>query len=565
MLYFFACMCAGFVTPGLNQWILSIAPQESRGNFFAKKNILNSIVNASVMFLMGRQLDYFIGQGQPQTGYFIVYGTILLLTFLDIALLSHVWETPSQKVLNIRPQDFLRPFRDRKFRSVILFDTLWFIAGNFSSVFLPVYLLRGLGLSHSYISVMTILASVTGIFCNWVWGRMADRRGWRSVLTAASALSCCGYMGWFLITPTAALFAAPVLQCIATAGSSASSLATLNMEYASCPEEGKTVYLGAVAVVSNLMGYMATLAASGIQSTLEHSLGTERSVSRAVCHQRRRDAGVPVARTEKSAQNLSLTRPNASLRLSNGFDKTGKEIAMQKTIVPCAAFDRAAAQKVLRQVLQKPDSTLCLATGDTTAGIFTRMVELKQALDLDCARVKCINMDEYVGVRREEPASCYFRIVRDLYAPLGLREDQFYVPVAPTSQAQQERERFARKLRGFGGIDFMLLSVGGNGHIAFNEPGADFGAHIHVANLTQSTLQAKAELFGGADKVPAQGLTLGIADVMAARHILLVANGVHKAEIIRRALEGPITPEVPASVLQPHPNLDILLDEAAAQ
>ena len=209
---------------------------------------------------------------------------------------------------------------------------------------------------------------------------------------------------------------------------------------------------------------------------------------------------------------------------------------MQKTIVPCAAFDRAAAQKVLRQVLQKPDSTLCLATGDTTAGIFTRMVELKQALDLDCARVKCINMDEYVGVRREEPASCYFRIVRDLYAPLGLREDQFYVPVAPTSQAQQERERFARKLRGFGGIDFMLLSVGGNGHIAFNEPGADFGAHIHVANLTQSTLQAKAELFGGADKVPAQGLTLGIADVMAARHILLVANGVHKAEIIRRAM-----------------------------
>ena len=238
---------------------------------------------------------------------------------------------------------------------------------------------------------------------------------------------------------------------------------------------------------------------------------------------------------------------------------------MQKTIVPCAAFDRAAAQKVLRQVLQKPDSTLCLATGDTTAGIFTRMVELKQALDLDCARVKCINMDEYVGVRREEPASCYFRIVRDLYAPLGLREDQFYVPVAPPSQAQQERERFARKLRGFGGIDFMLLSVGGNGHIAFNEPGADFGAHIHVANLTQSTLQAKAELFGGADKVPAQGLTLGIADVMAARHILLVANGVHKAEIIRRALEGPITPEVPASVLQLHPNLDILLDEAAAQ
>ncbi len=278
-LYFFACMCAGFVSPGLNQWIMATAPQEGRGHFFAKKNILSSIVNASVMFLMGRQLDYFISKGQPQTGYFIVYGTILLLTFLDIAMLSQVWEAPSQRVLNIKPRDFLRPFRDRRFRPVILFDTLWFIAGNFSSVFLPVYLLRGLGLSHSYISVMTILASVTGILCNWIWGRMADRRGWRAVLTAASALACCGYLGWFFLTPAAALFLAPVLQCVATAGTSASSLATLNMEYASCPQEGKTVYLGAVAVVSNLMGYTASLTASAIQSMLEHSLGTERSIS----------------------------------------------------------------------------------------------------------------------------------------------------------------------------------------------------------------------------------------------------------------------------------------------
>ena len=151
---------------------------------------------------------------------------------------------------------------------------------------------------------------------------------------------------------------------------------------------------------------------------------------------------------------------------------------MQKTIVSRAAFDRAAAQRVLRQVLQKPDSTLCLATGGTTAGIFTRMIELKQVLDLELSRVKCINMDEYVGVRKDDPASCYYRIVRDLYAPLGLREEQFYVPIAPAEQAQRESARFAQRLREFGGIDFMLLSVGGNGHIAFNEPGADFGAHI---------------------------------------------------------------------------------------
>lgn len=238
---------------------------------------------------------------------------------------------------------------------------------------------------------------------------------------------------------------------------------------------------------------------------------------------------------------------------------------MIKTVVTRAAFDSVAAQKVMRQVLRKPDSTLCLATGGTTAGIFARMIQLQRALEIDCTRLKCVNMDEYVGVEKTDPAGCYARIVRDLYAPLGLREEQFYVPVAPARGAQEECRRFAQKLRAFGGIDFMLLSVGGNGHIAFNEPGSPFGGRIRVVDLAQSTVQAKAGLFGGEDKVPRQGLTLGIAEVMAARRILLAAGGAHKAEIIRRALEGPVTQKVPASVLQLHPGLEVLLDEDAAR
>ena len=238
---------------------------------------------------------------------------------------------------------------------------------------------------------------------------------------------------------------------------------------------------------------------------------------------------------------------------------------MQKTIVSSEAFDRAAAQILLRQVLRRPDSTLCLATGSTTEGIFAKMAQLKQTLDIDCTRLKCTNMDEYVGVQKEDPASCYYRIVRDLYGLLGLREDQFYVPVAPEPDAQAECRRFNEKIEGFGGIDLMLLSIGGNGHIAFNEPGAPFGSHIRVVELTQSTLCAKADLFGGMGNVPRRGLTLGIADVMAARHILLVAKGAHKADVVRRALEGPVTEDVPASVLQLHPHLDVLLDEAAAR
>lgn len=237
---------------------------------------------------------------------------------------------------------------------------------------------------------------------------------------------------------------------------------------------------------------------------------------------------------------------------------------MHKRIVSSTEFDRTAAQMVMRQILARPTSTLCLATGGTTAGIFSWMVQLHKNLQVDCTRIQCTNMDEYVGVTKDDPASCYFRIVRDLYGPLGLREEQFYVPLATAQSAQEECRRFAQQLNEYGGIDFMLLSVGENGHIAFNEPGSPFGEHIRTVCLTPSTIRAKADLFGGELNVPRQGLTLGIADVMAARRILLVAKGPHKAEIIRRALAGPVTEQVPASVLQLHPALDVLLDEQAA-
>lgn len=279
LLYLIAFLFAGFVTPGLNQWMLDSAPMEGRGRFFAKKNILASVTNAGLTFAMGLQLDHFIGQGHPETGYLIVYGTILLLALADAAMLSSVWESPSGQPLRVRLRDFLRPFRDPVFRPVILFDTLWFIANHFSAAFLAVYLLQGLGLSHGYISILTIVSSVAGMGCNWIWGRMADRKGWRAVLAAAGGVACCGYAGWCIATPATAPILAPLLQCVSTAGSAAANLATLNLQYAASPREGKTVYLGAVAVVSNLMGYAAALAASSLQTVLQPGLGIERSIS----------------------------------------------------------------------------------------------------------------------------------------------------------------------------------------------------------------------------------------------------------------------------------------------
>ena len=279
LLYFIAFMFAGFVTPGLNQWMLGSAPTEERGRFFARRDILSSLVNAGAMFAMGFQLDHFIARGQPQIGYLIVYGSVLALTLLDAVLLTNICETPSKEVLHLKPKDFLRPFKDAAFRPVILFATLWYAAGNFSASFLPVYLLQGLGLNHRFISMMTIIASIAGMSASWIWGRLADRSGWRAVLVAASGLACCGYLGWFFVTPAAAVFAAPALQCITSAGSSASGLASLNLQYAASPQQGKTVYFGAVAVASNLMGYFVAVLASALQSALEPGIGIERSIS----------------------------------------------------------------------------------------------------------------------------------------------------------------------------------------------------------------------------------------------------------------------------------------------
>ena len=226
---------------------------------------------------------------------------------------------------------------------------------------------------------------------------------------------------------------------------------------------------------------------------------------------------------------------------------------------------RKAANIMSAQIIMKPRAVLGLATGSTPVGMYKQLIEWYKKGDLDFSQITSVNLDEYKGLSGDNDQSYRYFMNTNLFDHVNIDKTKTYVPNGLEEDSEKACADYNEIIRSVGGIDMQLLGIGGNGHIAFNEPGADFGAHIHVANLTQSTLQAKAELFGGADKVPAQGLTLGIADVMAARHILLVANGVHKAEIIRRALEGPITPEVPASVLQLHPNLDILLDEAAAQ
>ncbi len=237
---------------------------------------------------------------------------------------------------------------------------------------------------------------------------------------------------------------------------------------------------------------------------------------------------------------------------------------MKTQIVQTEAFDRRAAQYIVRRVIENPRATICFATGDTTRLIFDEIIRLKNELGVDFSQIHAVNLDEYVGVSPQSPASCCYRVRESLYDPLGLTEEQFHIPVSPDGEGELACLTFERMLERFGGVDLLLLSVGQNGHIAFNEPGTPFGLGIHIAPITDATKTAKQTLFGGRDKVPDSGVSMGVSDVMRAREILFVAKGSHKAEIVKKALYGPVTEDVPASILQLHPNTTALFDEAAA-
>jgi len=224
---------------------------------------------------------------------------------------------------------------------------------------------------------------------------------------------------------------------------------------------------------------------------------------------------------------------------------------------------RHVAQKMARQVMQKPDSVLCVTTGTTTKPIFDELVRLKQELNIDFSKAFAFNVDEYVGICNEDPASCYWRIKRELYVPVGL-EDRFYVPNATEEDVNGGVRRFQDMIDRLESIDLLLLNVGGNGHIAFNEPGTPFGSGVYIAELSRSTINAKKDSFGGEGKMPKYGITMGIRSLMQAKKILFVACGTHKADIVKATIKGKVTEDVPSSVLQLHPAVEVIIDEHAA-
>lgn len=226
-------------------------------------------------------------------------------------------------------------------------------------------------------------------------------------------------------------------------------------------------------------------------------------------------------------------------------------------------LSRKAANIISAQIILKPDCVLGLATGSTPVGTYEQLIERHRSGDLDFSQVTSVNLDEYKGLSGEHDQSYRYFMNTHLFDHVNIRKESTYVPNGLVDDGQAECQRYNDTIRSTGGIDLQLLGIGGNGHIGFNEPADVFEAGTHLVTLTEETRQANARFFTSIDEVPTHAYTMGIQNIMSARRILLLANGDAKAQTVYDSFFGPITPKVPASVLQLHGNVTIIADEAA--
>ena len=228
-----------------------------------------------------------------------------------------------------------------------------------------------------------------------------------------------------------------------------------------------------------------------------------------------------------------------------------------------AAMSRQAAHIIAAQVLLKPDCVLGFATGSTPIGAYEQLVAWHRQGELSFAQVKSVNLDEYYGLAPEHDQSYRYFMQSHLFDHVDIPREHTNVPDGLASDPAAECARYDQVIAGLGGIDLQLLGIGHNGHIGFNEPCDEVPLDTHLVDLTTSTIDANKRFFASEADVPRQALTMGVRSIMQAKRILIVASGEGKAEIVRRAFFGPVTPQVPASLLQLHPDV-VLVGDAAA-
>ncbi len=231
----------------------------------------------------------------------------------------------------------------------------------------------------------------------------------------------------------------------------------------------------------------------------------------------------------------------------------------QQTFPDYTALSDHTARHIAALLRQKPDATLCLASGDTPIGTFRRLAELAQTGEANLSRCTFIGLDEWVGFGPTDEGSCGYSLYRDLFTPLQIRPEQIYYFDAKVLDLPAECMRIDAVIAKRGGLDLMLVGIGLNGHIALNEPGTPFHRYAFVSDLAETTIQVAQKYFAQ-PTVLERGITLGLQHLMDAKEVILLASGPRKAAIIGDALTGPVTEQLPASIIQTHPNAHVWVD-----
>ena len=224
-------------------------------------------------------------------------------------------------------------------------------------------------------------------------------------------------------------------------------------------------------------------------------------------------------------------------------------------------LSRKAANLISAQVLSKPDCVLGLATGSSPVGAYKVLIERCAKGDLDFSEVTTVNLDEYVGLDGTNDQSYRYFMNKNLFDHINIDKRKTFVPNGLAEDYNAECEEYDARVKALGGIDLQLLGIGFDGHIGFNEPDSCFTKSTHVVDLHEATIQANARFFENEADVPRQAVTMGMMCIMQARKVVLIANGAGKKDIVEKAFFGPITPEVPASILQLHPDLTVIYSE----
>ncbi len=232
-----------------------------------------------------------------------------------------------------------------------------------------------------------------------------------------------------------------------------------------------------------------------------------------------------------------------------------------KPISSYSKMSKLAAKIVAKQIINKPNTVLGLATGGTPLGMYRELVKLYKKGKLDFSKVTTFNLDEYLGLSPEHPQSYHYYMYENFFNHVNIEEKNIHIPKGDTKDPVQECLNYGREIEKVGGIDLQVLGIGVNGHVGFNEPNINLEAKTHVIQLSNETIRANSRFFKNLDKVPRKAITMGMATIMKSKKIVLMAWGIEKKKPILKVTSGHIATEVPASLLQVHNDVILIVDK----